>query len=145
MCMLVTRSTISIQKLPSGILNMIQHDALGPLYVTSSYSIWIFCWGVLGFATDCPWDVWCRGLTTCLLHVGPPFGFLNTSWAVSLTYWIVYLHLFCILTYAIICNDTPYHFWLYLYFLNILIFSTTPVLTSSIDVVFALSIWKNTP
>ena len=37
----------------------------------------------------CPCDVWCRGLTTCLLHVGPPFGnrFLNTIWAVGLTYW----------------------------------------------------------
>ena len=30
---------------------------------------------------------WCRGLTTCLLHVGPPFenGFWNNSWAVGLT------------------------------------------------------------
>ena len=66
----------------------IQHGAIGPLYVTSSYSTWIFCWGVSGFATDCPCDVWCRGLTTCLLHVGgPPFGngFLNTSRAVGLT------------------------------------------------------------
>ena len=132
-------------------------------------------------------DVWCRGSTTCLLHVGPPSGnrFLNTSWSVGLTYWIVYLHYFCILTYAIIywlstnipiyrfqrrlvswinhlppacwstfwksifkhqlgcrfdildsifslflyfdicnyiCLDTSYHFWLYLYFLNILYF-----------------------
>ena len=59
----------------------IQHGAIGPLYVTSSYSTWMFCWGVSGFATDCPCDVWCRGLTTCLLHVGPPFGnrFLTTS------------------------------------------------------------------
>ena len=77
---------------------------------------------VSGFATDCLCDVWCRGLTTCLLHVGPPFGnrFLNTSWAVGLTYWIVYLHLFCILTYAIIY--VLIHriiFWLYLYFSNI--------------------------
>ena len=49
-----------------------------------------------GFATDCPCDVWCRGLTTCVLHVGPPFGnrFLNTSWAVGLTYWKAYLHFF---------------------------------------------------
>ena len=72
----------------------IQHCAIGPL--TSSYSTWIFCRGVPGFATDCPCDVWCRGLTTCLLHVGPTFGnrFLNTGWAVSLTYWIVYLHFF---------------------------------------------------
>ena len=52
----------------------IQHGAIGPLYVTSSYSIWIFCRRVSGFATDCPCDVWCRVLTTCLLHVGPPFG-----------------------------------------------------------------------
>ena len=74
----------------------IQHGAIGALCVTSSYSTWIFCRGVSGFATDCPCDVWCRGLTTCLLHVGPPFGnrFLNTNWAVGLTYWIVYLHFF---------------------------------------------------
>ena len=91
----------------------IQHGAIGPLYVTSSYSTWIFCRGVSGFATDCPCDVWCRGLTTCLLHVGPPFGnrFLNTSWAVGLTYWIVSLNFFL---YFDICNyicfDTSYHF-----------------------------------
>ena len=52
----------------------IQHGANGHLYVTSSYSTWIFCRRVSGFATDCPCGVWCRGLTTCLLHVGPPFG-----------------------------------------------------------------------
>ena len=64
----------------------IQHGAIGSLYVTSSYSTWIFCKGVSGFATDCPCSVWCRGLTTCLLHV-PPFGnrFLNNSWAVGVT------------------------------------------------------------
>ena len=102
----------------------IQHGAIGPLYVTSSYSTWIFCRGVSGFATGCPCDVRCRRLTICLLHVGIPFGnrFLNTSWAVGLTYWIVYFHFFCILTYAIICLDTSYHFWHYLYFLNILYF-----------------------
>ena len=65
----------------------IQHGTNGPLYVTSSYSTWIFCRGVSGFATDCPCGVWCRGLTTCLLHVGPTFGnwILNNSWAVGLT------------------------------------------------------------
>ena len=31
--------------------------------------------GVPGFATDCPCGVWCRGLTTCLLYVGPPLEF----------------------------------------------------------------------
>ena len=68
----------------------IQHGAIGPLYVTSSYSTWIFYKRVSGFATDCPCDVWCRGLTTGLLHVGPPFGnrFLNTRWAVGLTYYM---------------------------------------------------------
>ena len=71
----------------------IQHDANGPLYVISSYPNWIFCRGVSGFVTDCPWGVWCRGLTTCLLHVGPPFGnrLLNNSWAVGLTLWIINL------------------------------------------------------
>ena len=103
----------------------IQHGAIGPLYVTSSYSTWIFCRGVSGFATDCPCDIWCRGLTTCLLHVGPPFGnwFLNTSWAVGLTYWIVYFHFFGLLANGII-YVLIHHiiFWLYLYFLNILYF-----------------------
>ena len=48
---------------------------------------------------------------------------------------------FCILTYAII-YVLIHHLivWLYLYFLNILFFSSTPVLTSSIDVVYVLSI-----
>ena len=70
----------------------------------ASCSTLIFCRGVSGFATGCPCDVWCRGLTTCLLYVGPPFGnrILNNSWAVGLTYWITYLHFFCVLTYAII-------------------------------------------
>ena len=42
---------------------------------------------VSGFATDCPCGIWCHGLTTCLLHVGPHFGnrLLNNSWAVGLT------------------------------------------------------------
>ena len=44
-----------------------------------------------------------------------------------------------------ICLDTSYHFWLYFYCLNILsFFSSTPVLTYSIDVVFLLSIMVNT-
>ena len=99
----------------------IQHGAIRPIYVTSSYSTSIFSRGVSGFATDCPCDVWCRGLT-CLLHVGPPFGnrFLNTSWVVGLTYWIVYLHFLYVAICKYICLDISYHFWLYLYFLNIL-------------------------
>ena len=70
--------------------------------------------GVSGFATDCPCGVWCRGLTICLLHVGPRFGnrFLNNSWAVGFTQWIVYVLFFL---YFDICNyvclDTSYHFF----------------------------------
>ena len=90
----------------------IQHGAIGPLYVTSSYSVWIFCRGVSGFATDCPCDVWCRGLTTCLLQLGPPFGnrFLNTSYVVGLTYSIVYLHFLYFDICNYICFDTSYNF-----------------------------------
>ena len=63
-------------------------------------------------ATDCPCDVWCRGLTTCLLHVGPPFGnrFLNNSWAVGLTKWIVYLPFLYFDICNYICLDTTYIF-----------------------------------
>ena len=52
------------------------------------------------------------GLTTCLMHVGPPFGnrFLNTSWAVGLTYWIVYLHFLYFDICIYICLYTSYHF-----------------------------------
>ena len=46
-----------------------------------------FIRGVPGFATDCPCGVWCRGLTTCPLYVGPLFENLvyNDSRFVSLT------------------------------------------------------------
>ena len=42
---------------------------------------------VNSFTADCPCGVWCRRLTTCVLHVGPPFGnrLLSNSWAVGLT------------------------------------------------------------
>ena len=117
----------------------IQHGTNGPLYVTSSYSTWIFCRGVSGFATDYPCGVWCRGLTTCLLHVGPPFGnrILNNSWAVGLTYCIIYL-IVCVFTYAIIYvlkHQIIFRFYLLKYSLFF-----TLVLISSIDVVFILSI-----
>ena len=117
----------------------IQQGAIGPLYVTSSYSTWLFCRGVSGFATDCPCDVECRRLTTCLLHVGPPFGnrFLNTSWAASLTYWIVHLHFF------VFWHMQWHMFWYIISFFGFiftswifLIFSSTLVKTSSIDIVF---------
>ena len=53
--------------LPLSVLSeyRIQHGAIGPFYVTSTYSTWKFCRRVSGFATDRPCRVWCRGLTTC--------------------------------------------------------------------------------
>ena len=52
----------------------------------------------------------------------------------------IFLHFFCILTYAIIYVLIHHIIFLHsLYFLNIF-FSSTLVLTSSIDVVFILSI-----
>ena len=97
---------------------------------------------------SCTFYLWCRGLTTWLLHVGSPFGnrLLNNSWAVGLTQWIVYLHFCCILTYAIIYVFIHHKVvLLHLYFLNTLyFFSSTHVLTSSIDVVLVLSIWPLT-
>ena len=74
--------------LPLDILSeyRIQNGTIGPLYVIFSYSTWLFCRGVSGFATDCPCGVWCCGLTTCLLYVCPRFGnrLLNNSWVASL-------------------------------------------------------------
>ena len=53
--------------LPLSVLSeyRIQHGAIGPFYVTSTYSTWKFCRRVSGLATDRPCRVWCRGLTTC--------------------------------------------------------------------------------
>ena len=45
----------------------------GLLCVIFRFSIMIFYKGVPGFAIDCPCNVWCRGLTTCLLYLGPLF------------------------------------------------------------------------
>ena len=109
-----SRMFLSLDLLPE---YRIQHT-IGLLYVTSIYWTIIFYRGVSGFATDCPCGVWCRGLTTCLLYVGPLFGYLllNNSWAVGLTCWIVNSHyFFCILTYITV-HVLILHiiFWLYL-------------------------------
>ena len=49
----------------------IEHVASRLLYIMYRFSAMIFYRGVPGFATDCPCGVCCRGLTTCLLYVGP--------------------------------------------------------------------------
>ena len=53
---------------------LIEHVSFGLLYVMFTFPARIFYRGVSGFATDSPCGVWCRGLTTCPLYVGPLFG-----------------------------------------------------------------------
>ena len=43
-------------------------------FVRCMFPYRMFYRGVPGFATDCLCGVGCRGLTTCLLYVGPLFG-----------------------------------------------------------------------
>ena len=52
-----------------------EHVTFGLLCVIFKFPSRIFCRRVPGFATDCPCGVWYRGLTTCLLYVGPPLEF----------------------------------------------------------------------
>ena len=52
----------------------IEHVSFGLLWVMFTFPTKIFYRGVPGFATNCPCGVWCRGLTTCPLYVGPRFG-----------------------------------------------------------------------
>ena len=100
----------------------LQHSNIGPLYITFRYSHRIFYSEVSWFAAFCPCGVWCRGLTTCLLCVSPLFGnqVLNNNWAVGLIKWIVNLHLFCLLTYAIV--QVLKHHIIYRLYHNILVF-----------------------
>ena len=52
----------------------IEHVSFGLLYVMFTFPTRIFYRGVPGFAIDCPCGIWCRGLTTCPLYIGPRFG-----------------------------------------------------------------------
>ena len=72
---LVLQSLISRDVSASGPLfeYCIEHVIIALLYVLFIFSTRIFCRSILGFATDCLCGVWYRGLTTCLLHVGPLF------------------------------------------------------------------------
>ena len=65
----------------------IEHITFERLYVMLRFSTGISYRGVPGFTTACPCGVWWRGLTTCLLYVGPLFGNLvwNDSGRESLT------------------------------------------------------------
>ena len=52
----------------------IEHFTFGLLYFMFTCPTRIFYRGVPGLVTDCPCGVWCLGLTTCLLYVGPLLG-----------------------------------------------------------------------
>ena len=51
----------------------IEHVAFGIHYGMFTFHTRISYMGVPGFAADCHCGVWCRGLTTYLLYVGPIF------------------------------------------------------------------------
>ena len=93
-----------------------EHVTFGLLCVIFKFPSRIFCRRVPGFATDCPCGVWCRGLTTCLLYVGPPLEFLvwNDSGYVNLTKWwyffIIFEYILHISTphIMIFCFPLPY-------------------------------------
>ena len=120
----------------------IQHGAIGPLYVTSSYSTWIFCRGVFRL---CNW-LSLRRLVSWIQHLPPECW--STFWKsifkqqLDCRFDIMdsISSFFCILTYAIIYVLMHYIiFWRYLYFLMILYFfkySCTNILHRNV-----LSIW----
>ena len=53
------------------VIQLSTYVTLGPLYVVFTFLSRMINRGVLGFANDCHCSAWCRGLTTCLLYVGP--------------------------------------------------------------------------
>ena len=71
----------------------IEHVTFGFLYVMFTFPTRIFYGGVPGFATKCPCGVWCRGLTTCLLYVGPHFGDLVQNGSNVRCPWFVMFHI----------------------------------------------------
>ena len=93
----------------------IQHGAIGPRYVTSSTSLLNL--DILhGSFRLCNW-LSLRRLVSWINHLPPACWFtfwksiLNTSWAVGLTYWIVYLHFF------VLWHKQPYMPWYVISFL----------------------------
>ena len=73
--------SITLEWMPENLIDEIlfeywfKHITIRLLCVKYIFSTRIFYWGIPGFATDCPWGVWCRGLLTiCLPYVGPLLG-----------------------------------------------------------------------
>ena len=112
----------------------IEHVTFELLYVIFRFSTSIFYQGVLGFATDCPCGVWCRGLITCFLYVGPRFGNLvrNDNGLGSLTYLEQHLHCFPLCFTYILVPNTMVILYIHLCCLHVL--TSTLLLSFYIDV-----------
>ena len=84
---LQTCTSLNVSTLDISFEFWIEYVTFGLLYVMFRFSTRIVYRGVPGFATDAPCGVWCRGLTTCLLFVGPRLENLvsNESGFVCLT------------------------------------------------------------
>ena len=67
------RNSLDVPPLDIPIEYWVEHVIFGLLYVMFRFSTSIFYRGVQGFAADSPCGVRCRGLTSCLLYVGPLF------------------------------------------------------------------------
>ena len=95
----------------------------------------IFCRGFSGFATDCPCGVWCRVLTTCLLHLGPLFGndsrFVRLTWRKST--FLYYFTSECFIIWYFILFYLIYVSQIMLHFLH-----STSVLSFYIDLTLSI-------
>ena len=113
----------------------IQHGAIGPLYVTSSYSTWIFCRGVSGFATDCPLPpaCWSTFWKSIFKHqLGCRFDILDNISSFFLVFWHMQLYMsWYIISFLALSLLLKYYSFFQV--------GPTPVLTSPTDVVFVLS------
>ena len=123
----------------------IEHVTSRLLCVMFRFSSWIFYRGVPCFAIDCLCCVWCRGLTTCLLHVGPLFGnqVWNYSGFVSLTQWRATVSFFLLrFTYILMPHNMMILYFRLPYFHvsnSALFLHSISVLSSYIDVDLTLS------
>ena len=85
----------------------IQHCAIRPLYVTSSYLTWIFCRGVSGFAIDCP----------CVVFVFWHMQ-LYMSWYIISFSALSLLHKYCSLFFKYVCTNIFLRCSLYTFYMD---------------------------
>ena len=127
-------------------LYWIEQVTFGFPYVMIRFSSMIFYRGVPSFAADCLCGVWCRGLATCLLYIGPLFKNLvwNHSEFVCLTQWRTTFSLFRLcFTHILMPHSMIYFIFVYLVFTSQIVLyflHNTSLLSFYIDVVLTLSI-----